>query len=335
MYRTKDLLATDNATLDEAQSLCQRMSASSDCVEVMTRRLKVLVTSIRATMQKRGLIDRKDHVRADVCLQRATDDAWVLAANAQHASNYSQGGQDGVLRYIFRHIGVTNKHFVEFGFNSYTYEGGTGSNTYNLYKHDGWRGLLLDGHYENASINLHKEWITPMNIVSLFRKYAVPLIPDFVSIDVDSTDLWLMKAILTEYSPRVLSVEYNSNYPLGYAVTCDTRCQWTPGSRVFGAAYSALRLVGLEFNYSVVAVVIPFDVVFVRNDLLVGADIPEFTNDDIYLETHHATGSTSIKEYAEEHLLDYSPFVETHEDQAKQAVIKLLAELQLKGIRIY
>ena len=34
-----------------------------------------------------------------------------------------EGGQDGVLRYVFHHIGVTNKYFVEFGFDSATYEG--------------------------------------------------------------------------------------------------------------------------------------------------------------------------------------------------------------------
>ena len=28
-----------------------------------------------------------------------------------------------MLRYIFHHIGVTNKYFVEFGFDSATYEG--------------------------------------------------------------------------------------------------------------------------------------------------------------------------------------------------------------------
>jgi hypothetical protein len=288
-------------------------------------------------MRKLGMVDRKDHIKADACLQRTTDESWVLTANEQQASNYSQGGQDGVLRYIFRHIGVTNKYFVEFGFNSYTFEGGSGSNTYNLYKHDGWRGLLLDGDYENTSINLHKEWITPANIVSIFRKYAVPLTPDFVSIDVDSVDLWLMKAILTEYAPRVLSVEYNSNYPLGYTLTCDTSCQWTPNSRVYGAAYSALLLVGQEFNYSVVAVVLPFDVIFVRNDLLVGAAIPEFTNDDIYLEAHYALlGNNLVKEYAEAHILDYSKFLETaNESQARQSAIDQLTELFVKGIRIY
>lgn len=43
----------------------------------------------------------------------------------------------------------------------------------------------MDGGYENASINLHKEFITPSNINDLFAKYRVPKVFDFLSIDVD------------------------------------------------------------------------------------------------------------------------------------------------------
>lgn len=32
----------------------------------------------------------------------------------------------------------------------------------------------MDGGYENASMNLHKEFITPSNINDLFAKYRVP-----------------------------------------------------------------------------------------------------------------------------------------------------------------
>ncbi len=38
------------------------------------------------------------------------------------------------------------------------------------------------------------------NIVSLFEKYKVPFAADYVSIDIDSTDLWIFRAILASGS---------------------------------------------------------------------------------------------------------------------------------------
>jgi hypothetical protein len=34
-------------------------------------------------------------------------------------------------------------------------------------------------------------------------KYDVPLYPDYVSIDIDTADLWVFKALAATYRPRV------------------------------------------------------------------------------------------------------------------------------------
>jgi hypothetical protein len=59
--------------------------------------------------------------------------------------------------------------------------------------------------------------LSSANIVSLFEKYKVPLEADYVSIDIDSTDLWVFRAILAskKFRPRVFSVEYNANLAIG------------------------------------------------------------------------------------------------------------------------
>ena len=54
---------------------------------------------------------------------------------------------------------VTNRFFVESGYDSDTLEGGGGSNTLQL-RRAGWHGLLLDLQHQNASINLHAGEIT-------------------------------------------------------------------------------------------------------------------------------------------------------------------------------
>lgn len=75
----------------------------------------------------------------------------------------------------------------------------------------------MDGGHDNQTMNLQQEMIFEHNIVGLFDKYGVPAEPDYVSVDIDSYDLWVFKAILTsgKYRPRVLTAEYNCNCPLG------------------------------------------------------------------------------------------------------------------------
>lgn len=146
---------------------------------------------------------------------------------------------------------MTNKFYVEFGFNSRTFEGGIGANTFALRKYFGWEGLLLDGEHENPDINLHKEFITPANIVQLFDKYGVPREPDYVSIDVDSIDLWIMKSLVKGgYRPRVMTVEYNINLPIDAVLV-----QALDGGNVFdyafGASLKAIATVAEELGYHV------------------------------------------------------------------------------------
>jgi hypothetical protein len=68
-------------------------------------------------------------------------------------------------------------------------------------------------------INLHKHYLFADNIVGIFQKYNVPLELDYLSVDMDSHDLWVAKAILEGgYRPRVITTEYNSNYPTNMSI---------------------------------------------------------------------------------------------------------------------
>jgi hypothetical protein len=91
-------------------------------------------------------------------------------------------------------IGTTaNPYYVEIGYNApYLTEG---SNTLHMY-HKGWDGLLIDGDHENHSINLHAHFVRPDNIVDIFDQHSVPEEPDYVSIDIDSLDVWVARSLL-------------------------------------------------------------------------------------------------------------------------------------------
>ncbi len=187
---------------------------------------------------------------------------------------YSQSDQDGIIESVFGQIGTTNKFCVEFGFNSQSLTGGSGANAARLILEDGWRGLLLDSSFSNPSINLHKEFLTPENIGSVFRRHGVPSEPDFVSIDVDSVDLWLFKGMLQAgFRPRLVSIEYNSNFSIDESVTMPIGVKWQEDA-CYGASLLALYEVGREYKYSLVAVSSLLDVFFVPSSLCSAEHVP-------------------------------------------------------------
>ena len=99
---------------------------------------------------------------------------------------YSQNGEDGILKIIFNKIGTTNKFCVEFGI--HPFEGNT-----NYLKKQHWDCLWMDGNGDGTTIK--QEFITAENINQLFAKYNVPQEFDLLSIDIDTNDYWVWKAI--------------------------------------------------------------------------------------------------------------------------------------------
>ena len=198
---------------------------------------------------------------------------WVrdLASVKWSRGKYSQSYQDILLERIFEHIGVRNTppFCVEFGFNDPSLTGGSGSNVANFVLHHGWRCLLLDGGHANPLINLHRHFLTAENVCDVFAEHGVPAEPEYISIDVDSTDLWLFRALLTRHKAMVYTVEYNSSFPLERAITFpNDASEGSQGDRGYGASLKALQMVAAEGGYSLLWVVRPLDAVFIRNDLI-------------------------------------------------------------------
>ena len=186
----------------------------------------------------------------------------------------SQGGQDGIIAHIISNIHIDNKFCVEFGYDSDTLTGGCGPNCGNLVKNMNWKNLFLGGTRENKEINLFKHFLTTNNILNIFEKYDVPYDLGYLSIDVDSTDLWLLDKILTKYRPSFFSVEFNPNIPIDNAITLPDdpeKAIWS--GKVFGASLKCFDIVSKKYNYSLVyagkySIDKHHDAFFVRNDLI-------------------------------------------------------------------
>jgi hypothetical protein len=176
---------------------------------------------------------------------------------------YSQNGEDGIIEYIFGRIGTTNKYFVELGT-----EDGKECNSRYL-REKGWTGVGLDGNYESETVK--KEWITRDNVEKLLRKYRVPKEFDLLSIDLDSNDYWIWKAI-THFHPRVVVIEYNACIPADKSLTIAYDPDFkSDGSSYFGASLKALDKLAREKGYVLVGCESRgVNAFFVREEAVVG-----------------------------------------------------------------
>jgi hypothetical protein len=173
---------------------------------------------------------------------------------------FSQSGEDGVIREIFRRIGTTNRYFVEFGV-----ENGLENNTHFLLQ-QGWRGSWIEGsepmsrqireafhsYLDQGTLSLLNSFVTAENISQLFSRLKVPLEFDLLSIDIDGNDYWIWKA-LDQWKPRVITVEYNGRFPPDYEWVMPYNAShcWD-GNSHFGASLKSLELIGRAKGYKLV-----------------------------------------------------------------------------------
>lgn len=238
---------------------------------------------------------------------------WALKVTKYQRRIYSQGGQDGTLMYILKHIGATNKKYVEFGFSSNDMTSGTGPNTRLLWESRayGWEGLLLDSFYENPEINLHKVWITPDTIVHELRSRGVENGTDYISIDMDSADCFVAERVACELQPRILSVEYNSNYPLEATIAnIGEGYKWN-NDRLYGCGLGVHYLIAEKCGYSIVDVVRRLDVFMVRNDVLYKTPTVTYSIEHWRPFTRQTMHFAGRRDEEELYLCDYKIYMET------------------------
>jgi len=129
---------------------------------------------------------------------------------------FSQFGDDGIIQYLIQRLKITERTFVEFGVEDYTE-----ANTRFLLMNDNWRGLILDGSYENMdrvrsseiywkhNLTVVPAFIDTQNINSLIEKAGFSGEIGILSVDIDGNDYWVWEAI-NIVNPVVVIVEYNS-----------------------------------------------------------------------------------------------------------------------------
>lgn len=157
---------------------------------------------------------------------------WWERLPAAPANGFSKNGEDGILSYIFEHVHVTNKFYVDLGADA-----GHGSNTEMLRK-VGWRGWLINRENQNQATGMYLEKLFPGNVMAVFNKYKMPRLVDLLVIDLDSNEAHVLHALWQAgVRPRVVMIETNNNFgedsvlsfPAGYKFLTH---QWTSCGQV-------------------------------------------------------------------------------------------------------
>ena len=211
---------------------------------------------------------------------------------------YSQNDEDGIILYIFKHIGIKTKKFVEIGI-----ENGTECNTTNLLKNFNWKGIQIEGSkklYNDAKIQLKKIlkkkvnnlkllniFVTKKNINQILkRNYGKEI--DLLSIDVDGNDFWIWKAINC-VKPRLVIIEYNSFFGSNISATIkyNSKFSWDHRNNksYYGASLKALEKLGKQKKYILVGVdKNGVNAFFVRNDLAKYINLESKKTEEIFLD---------------------------------------------------
>jgi hypothetical protein len=200
----------------------------------------------------------------------------MIKLNDYRKSQYSQAGEDGILEKLFQTLGIKNGQFCEFGAS----DGISYCNTRKL-REEGWSGVLIEGDplyserikqnlSEYKNIEILESFISceiGSTLDELLKPTKLKRDFDFVSIDIDGNDLWVWKS-LEKYTPKVVMVEYNSNYPSAASLCIkydkDHRHQL---DSYYSATAGAYKKLADEKGYKLVGFTEGLNLVFCKKEL--------------------------------------------------------------------
>jgi hypothetical protein len=177
---------------------------------------------------------------------------------------FSQLGEDGIIDWLVERAAIPAalQSFVEFGVENYRE-----ANTRFLLQNRGWRGFIMDGRPDMASVLLsdhrYLSWAYDLTGKSTFitRENINALLIDagfdgeigLLSIDIDGNDFWVWEAI-TAAQPVIVVCEYNAvlgdRWPISVPYN-PTFVRSLPEyhNLYFGTSIAALRALGKRKGY--------------------------------------------------------------------------------------
>lgn len=162
------------------------------------------------------------------------------------------------LKTIFSDLGIQKGTFVDIG----AYDGVNYSHTRALVE-EGWQGLMLE--YEPfrfaslaelyrlfPQITLTRSKVTPQNVLALLESAEIPSHFDFLSLDIDSYDYFVLEKILSKHHPTVICTEINEVIPppIRFAVKYHPKFELDLAQRFYGMSLAAVADLAQRHGYA-------------------------------------------------------------------------------------
>jgi hypothetical protein len=184
--------------------------------------------------------------------------------NLDNINNYefgitSQNNEDGLIKFVFDTIEVKKINFIEIGFDFFE------NNSLNLFKKSN-KGLMIDGSFEKCfllkyiikifypfkNIKVVNSLVYKENINNIINAHFLNDEIDFLSIDVDGIDYYLLEKI--NIKPKLICIEYNHWFGSEQSVTVpyDKNFIWNR-DYYSGASLLALTKLAKTKNYHLIA----------------------------------------------------------------------------------
>ncbi len=168
-------------------------------------------------------------------------------------------GEEDVIRRLLDGLGARTGLAVDIA----ACDGVTRSNTRSLYG-TGWAGLAVEGDPERfaslarayrafPAVSLARLWVTPDNVVPLLQAHGAPREFEFLSLDIDGYDHFVLRSLLEEFRPVLICAEINEKVPppLKFTVRYDPDYAWG-GGHFYGQSVSKLHELAQAFGYALV-----------------------------------------------------------------------------------
>ena len=172
---------------------------------------------------------------------------------------FSQYGDDGIIEEIFHRLKSRvnlNKTFCEFG----AWDGIHLSNTYNLYKNEKFKGVLIEPdnlRFKKLCKNIPDTNIIKINsfvsfegsrtLENILKERQIDLNIDFISIDVDGCDFYIFETF-QNIEAKIICVEFNPTIPNEVEFVQEKNF-----SQKKGCSLLSLKKLGERMGYDVIA----------------------------------------------------------------------------------
>jgi hypothetical protein len=191
---------------------------------------------------------------------------------------YSQAHEECYIQHILNNIPSKNKFILELG----AWDAVHLSNTKYFIDELNYDALLIDGDNHGNSV-VKEHFITKENILGILEKYECPKEFDFLCIDLDGNDIYILDEILTKYKPLLIVAEFNPIFQHSESVAIEYNDSHTWDiDNYYGFSFSAGLAMAKKNGYTCIFQNDNLNMYFIENSL-VDVDFQAPT----YIPTHY------------------------------------------------